>query len=385
MSSTRDHVNLQEETTQELISRVNHKYWKDRRVLIIGVTGFVGSWLSEILTSPQVGARIHGLVRRQSNPNLANIEHLLERDNMSLLRGDLHDIGSIVTAIRESEAEVVFHLAAQSFVPYSFASPMDTYVTNVIGTINVLEALRLASHDVIMHFAGSSEEYGLVLAGSEHYEEMLRKYGAILPLPRRDKAGTVISETPVKETNPLRTVGTSPYGSSKRQAEDACRTYVSCYGSKVHLTRAFNHTGPRRGNEFVSSEITRQIALGVVHGRTEMRLGNLSSIRDFNDVREIALGYLLSIEKGSPGEVYNLASGIGTSIRDLLNLARTTAEDKFRLRKMSYRMDETRLRPTDLPILVGDATKAKDELGWRPQIPLERTILEMIEFNIGRV
>jgi GDP-D-mannose dehydratase len=304
---------------------------------------------------------------------------------MSLLRGDLHDIGSIVTAIRESEAEVVFHLAAQSFVPYSFASPMDTYVTNVIGTINVLEALRLASHDVIMHFAGSSEEYGLVLAGSEHYEEMLRKYGAILPLPRRDKAGTVISETPVKETNPLRTVGTSPYGSSKRQAEDACRTYVSCYGSKVHLTRAFNHTGPRRGNEFVSSEITRQIALGVVHGRTEMRLGNLSSIRDFNDVREIALGYLLSIEKGSPGEVYNLASGIGTSIRDLLNLARTTAEDKFRLRKMSYRMDETRLRPTDLPILVGDATKAKDELGWRPQIPLERTILEMIEFNIGRV
>ena len=364
---------------------MNRKAWKDRRVLIIGITGFVGSWLSEILSSPEVGAKIYGLVRRQSNPNLVNIEHILHRNNVSLLKGDLHDIGSILTAVRDSEAEVVFHLAAQSFVPYSFASPMDTYVTNVIGTVNVLEALRLASHNVVMHFAGSSEEYGLVLAGTEHYEEMLKKYGAILPLPQRNEEGKVISETPVKETNPLRTVGTSPYGSSKRQAEDACRTYVSCYGSKVHLTRAFNHTGPRRGNEFVSSEITRQIAMGIKYGRKEVRLGNLSSVRDFNDVRDIVLGYLLSIEKGVPGEVYNLACGNGTSISGLLNLAMTTAKQKFKLSEMSYRIDDSRLRPTDLPILVGDATKAKNDLGWRPLIPLERTILEMIEYNLARI
>lgn len=385
MLSTEDRPDLQNETTQEIIDRVNREAWKDRRVLIIGVTGFVGSWLSEILSSPEIGARVYGLVRRQSNPNLVNIEHVLHRDNLSLLKGDLHDIGSILTAIRESEAEVVFHLAAQSFVPYSFASPMDTYVTNVIGTINVLEALRLASHEVVMHFAGSSEEYGLVLAGTEHYEEMLRKYGAILPPPQRDGEGKVVAETPVSETNPLRTVGTSPYGSSKRQAEDACRTYVSCYGSKVHLTRAFNHTGPRRGNEFVSSEITRQIAMGIKHGRKEVRLGNLSSIRDFNDVREIVLGYLLSIEKGVPGEVYNLACGRGTSIGDLLNLALNTAKQNFQLSEMSYRMDESRLRPTDLPILVGDATKARNDLGWQPVIPLERTILEMIEYNVARL
>ena len=136
---------------------------------------------------------------------------------------------------------------------------------------------------------------------------MLSKYNTILPSPNFDNNNKVISEVPVKETNPLRTVGTSPYGSSKRQAEDSCRIYVSCYGLDVHITRAFNHTGPRRGNEFVTSEITRQIAQGIKSDKKEISLGNLDSIRDFTDVRDTVLGYLSVIEKGKKGDVYNLS------------------------------------------------------------------------------
>ena len=255
-----DNLSLQKETTVQTIDRINKTFWKDKRVLITGITGFVGSWLTELLSSNEVGANVYGLLRRQSNPNLRNIQHLLDRDNIKLLKGDLQDLGSLVNAIKESEAEVIYHLAAQSFVPHSFASPVDTYHTNVIGTNNMLEALRLSPQNIALHYAGSSEEYGLVIRNDEHYEKMLAKYKTILPNPSFDADGKVVSEVPVKETHPLRTVGTSPYGSSKRQAEDACRTYVSCYNLDVHITRAFNHTGDRFCNELVTSYMTREFA-----------------------------------------------------------------------------------------------------------------------------
>ena len=376
---------LQNETTIQTIDRVNSSFWKDKRVLITGITGFVGSWLTEILSSESVNANIFGLLRRQSNPNLRNINHLLDRKNIKLLKGDLHDIGSIINAIKESEAEVIYHLAAQSFVPHSFASPIDTYFTNVNGTINMLEALRISPQDVSLHYAGSSEEYGLVIRNDDHYQQMLSKYNTILPSPNFDNNNKVISEVPVKETNPLRTVGTSPYGSSKRQAEDSCRIYVSCYGLDVHITRAFNHTGPRRGNEFVTSEITRQIAQGIKSDKKEISLGNLDSIRDFTDVRDTVLGYLSVIEKGKKGDVYNLASGRGITIEELLNISLSIAKDNYDVHDMNYKLDESRLRPTDLPVLVGDASKAKENLGWKTNIPLERTLLEMIQHHVNQM
>ena len=376
-------VDLQKETTYETINRVNSNYWKGKNVLITGITGFVGSWLTEILSSKSVNANIYGLLRRQSNPNLRNIQHLLDRKNIKLIKGDLQDLGSIVNAIKESESEVIYHLAAQSFVPHSFASPIDTYSTNVTGTLNMLEALRLTPRDISLHYAGSSEEYGLVIRNNEHYKSMLSKYNIILPVPDFDANNNVINETPVKETNPLRKIGTSPYGSSKRQAEDACRTYVSCYGLDVHLTRAFNHTGPRRGNEFVTSEVTRQIAQGIKENRKHVSLGNLDSIRDVTDVRDIILGYLCVIEKGTKGDVYNLASGTGITIEELLKISLNIARDNYKLENMDYKLDTTRLRPTDLPVLIGDASKAKEKLGWQPKIPLERTILEMIQHHIN--
>ena len=378
-----DHLVLQNETTANVINRVNADYWKDKNILITGITGFVGSWLTEILSSPQINANICGLLRRQSNPNLRNIQHLMDRKNIKLIKGDLQDLGSIVNAIKESDADVIYHLAAQSFVPHSFASPIDTYSTNVTGTLNMLEALRLTPRDIALHYAGSSEEYGLVLQNNEHYKTMLEKYKIILPSPNLDSNNNVINEAPINETNPLRTVGTSPYGSSKRQAEDACRIYVSCYGLDVHITRAFNHTGPRRGNEFVTSEITRQIAQGIKENRKNVTLGNLDSIRDFTDVRDTVMGYLAVIEKGTKGDVYNLASGHGISIAELLEISLTIARGHYKVDDMKYLLDETRLRPTDLPVLIGDASKAKEKLGWNNHIPLNRTILEMIQYHLS--
>ena len=378
-----EQLTLQNETTIDAINRVNANYWKDKNVLITGITGFVGSWLTEILSSSTVDANICGLLRRQSNPNLRNIQHLLDRKNIKLIKGDLQDMGSIVNAIRESEADVIYHLAAQSFVPHSFASPIDTYSTNVTGTLNVLEALRLTPRDVALHYAGSSEEYGLVIQNTDHYKAMLSKYNIILPVPDFDDNDDVINEAPVKETNPLRTVGTSPYGSSKRHAEDACRTYVSCYGLDVHITRAFNHTGPRRGNEFVTSEITRQIAQGIKENHKNITLGNLDSIRDYTDVRDIGLGYLAGIEKGTKGDVYNLASGKGITIAELLEISLNIAREYYKIEDMSYQLDKSRLRPTDLPVLIGDASKAREKLNWDNYIPLNRTILEMIQYHLS--
>lgn len=355
--------------------------------MITGITGFVGSWLAESLVSDKHGANVFGLVRRQANPSTDNINHILDSDKVKLLRGDIHDTGSLVQVLKETKADVVFHLAAQSFVPHSFSSPVDTFQTNVMGTTNLLEAVKIVGkNDIKVHFAGSSEEYGLVIVDEDHYDRMLKRYKVILPPPELDEHGKIISEIPIKETNPLRTVGTSPYGCSKRMAENVCRTYASCYDMNVYVTRAFNHTGPRRGKEFVSSMITRQVAEGIKKGKKEVVLGNLESIRDFSDVRDIVNAYLSVVEKGVPGDVYNLCSGKGLSIKQLMELAISIGKNKFGLsHDMKYVLSEDRLRVTDLPILIGDNSKAKKEFGWEPKIPIEKTVEDMIGFYLGKV
>lgn len=363
----------------------NRAFWNGKNILITGITGFVGSWLAETLAN-ECNANVSGLIRRQANPNNANIQSLLNDNKINLIRGDLHDLGSLINALSESKAEIVFHLASQSFVPHSFASPYETYLTNVMGTLNVLNAIKSVDTNIKMHFAGSSEEFGLVISNDEHYRKMLQKYKVIFPSPKFDGNGKAISEIPINENNPLRTVGTSPYGSSKRVGEDLCRTYNSCYNMNVITTRAFNHTGPRRGSEFVTSEITRQVAQGIKYGRKEIVLGNLESVRDFSDVRDIIKGYMLLMEKGIPGNVYILCSGVGRTIKEVMELAVEVGKEKFNLKHdMKYKLDSARLRPTDLPILIGDASNTKKIIGWKPEIPFKKTIEDMIQFYLNRI
>ena len=316
--------------------------WKDRRVFITGVSGFAGSHLAERLIS--VDAKVYGLVRRHSVPEYRNISHIINK--MKLVEGNLTDIDSILTAFKEIEPEVIFHLGAQSFIVTSFRCPIETYETNMIGTANILEAVRKMDNSIkSVQIACSSEEYGLVYP----------------------------NEVPIRETNPLRPQ--SPYAVSKVAGELMGQVHHKAYGTPVKITRTFNHTGPRRGLQFVTSIVCRQIAKALIRGTKEVTIGNPHPIRDFTDVRDICQGYLLAADKAKDAEPYNLGHGMGISIGGLIKLAANVANVK-----VETKIDKTRFRPAEVEVLICDYSKAKKEFGYRPRIPLTKALLDTIEY-----
>jgi len=325
------------------LAEPSESFWTDRSVFITGISGFMGSHLSEKLVS--MGAKVYGLLRRHAVPNYPNITHM--QGKVKLIEGNLVDLPSIISALKESEASVLFHLAAQSYVPLSFQAPYDTYKTNIMGTANVLEALRHYEGIEKMQFAGSSEEYGLA------YE----------------------NELPIKETNPLRPL--SPYAASKVAGDYMCYTHFKCYKIPVVRTRAFNHTGPRRGLHFVTSIVARQVARGIKFKEKKLVMGNPEPRRDFSDVRDIMKGYMLAIEKGKSGEVYNLGSGKSMSIGELVKTAIKIGGLEG---KMTVEIDKSRYRPAEVMVLQCDNSKAKKELGWEPTIPFEKTMKDLIDY-----
>jgi GDP-4-dehydro-6-deoxy-D-mannose reductase len=242
--------------------------------------------------------------------------------------------------------ERIFHLAAQSFVGSSFLAPQETLTTNIIGQLNILESIRSLKINPRTMIAGSSEEYGLV------YE----------------------NELPIKETNPLRPL--SPYAVSKVSQDFLGYQYFKSYGLHVVRTRAFNHTGRRRGEPFVSSNFAKQIAL-IEKGKQEpvIHVGNLEAIRDFNDVRDIVKAYWLSLEKCEAGEVYNICTGKGYKIKEVLDILLSLSKVKVTLKE-----DPARLRPSDVPVLIGDSTKFRKVTGWKPEIPFEKTLKDLLNF-----
>lgn len=347
--------------------------WKDKNVLILGITGFVGSWLAETLISPEYGAKVFGMVRRQSVPSRKNIGHIM--DKIKLVSGDLNDMSSISDILKKNQIDVIFHLAAQSYVTRSFESPTDTYYTNIIGTANILEAVRHYDKLEKMHFAGSSEEYGLVIKDDAHYQELLKGGVVVSPQPRLDAKGKVISELPINETNYLRPL--SPYAVSKVAGDYMCVCHHKAYGIPVVRTRAFNHEGPRRGEEFVTSVIAKQVAEGKKYGNKTLTIGNPDPVRDYSDVRDIIIGYLLAVEKGRNGEVYNLCSGKGWRIGDVVDMAIKLGGLEG---KMKVEIDKTRFRKAEVDLLLGDYSKAKKEIGWTPKIKFEQTIADQIKY-----
>ncbi|MDY6894554.1 MAG: GDP-mannose 4,6-dehydratase [Thermotogota bacterium] len=337
---TNNFKNYEEEMTKNL---ANPKFWGDKRVLVTGISGFVGSYLVEKLI--EYNCDIAGLVRRHSVPEYKNITHILK--NVKLVEGNLTDINSLFTLIKQFEPEVIFHLGAQSFVPTSFRCPIETYETNIMGTANLLEAARATDADIhTIHVAGSSEEYGKVYP----------------------------DEVPITEKNPLRPQ--SPYALSKVAVDMMCRSHFECYGVPVVTTRAFNHTGARRGLQFVTSVITRQIAKILANKVDKVIIGNPDPIRDFTDVRDMVQGYLLSVEKGKKGEVYNLGHGFGISIKDLVKLALKVSN----LNNVEIEIDKSRFRPAEVDVLICDYSKSKDELGYKPRIPLTKAVIGNIEY-----
>jgi GDPmannose 4,6-dehydratase len=228
---------------------------------------------------------------------------------MSRIRGDLEDIASLDNAMKIAAPEVVFHLAAQSYVPRSFSDPLETARINCIGTNNLLESVRKGECDPVVIFAGSSEEYGLVFSSMQQYELLKNQYGVIFPEPS-------IPEVPIHETNPLRPM--SPYAVSKVFGDHLTRNYYHTYGVKTVVSRAFNHEGAGRGLMFVTAVITQQVARLLTGELKSLLIGNVNAFRDWSHVDDIIRGYCILAERGSYGDVYNLGTMRTTSVLSYL-------------------------------------------------------------------
>lgn len=286
--------------------------WNGKNVLITGISGFVGSYLAEELL--RRGAGVYGIVKKRADGSIPqNIKNKKIESEVSLIEGDLKEISSIAFALDKSEPDVVFHLAAQSFIPRSFTHPLETVETNCSGTVNLLEAIRIKDLDPKIVFAGSSEEYGLVISSKEQYEMIKEKYGMIFPEAER------IPELPINENNPLRPM--SPYAVSKVYADYLMRCYYHSYGMKTIVSRGFNTEGAGRGIMFVTSTITSQV-MKLKFGDTDrIRIGNVNAFRDWSHINDIIKGYCLLAEKGQYGAVYNQGSQRTNSVLSYILLS----------------------------------------------------------------
>lgn len=317
-----------------------------KRALITGINGFAGSHLADLLL--QLGWKVHGTVRSfRSDLNNLDDARALHPNKMVLHACDILDQKAVDEAISAAKPTHIFHLAAQSYVPASWQAPGATLDVNVKGTLHLLEAMRRLAPNAKMQVAGTSEEYGVVTP----------------------------SECPITEDQPLRPM--SPYGVSKVAADVLTRQYVASYGLRCVVTRAFNHSGARRGKVFAESDWARQIAQAEANGdaRVVVRHGNLSAIRDMTDVRDIVRGYIAACDRGTSGMVYNLCSGRSQSptMRDILQRLANRSVIGVVLEK-----DEARMRPSDVPRLIGDNARAKRDLKWSPQIPLASALESLL-------
>lgn len=315
------------------------------KALVTGITGFAGSHLAELLLAKKI--EVHGLGRWRSRTE--NIDHIQKK--IHLIEGDLLDAHFLQDVMMNVRPDLVFHLAAQSFVPASWTSPAVTLEINVVGSCNLFEAVRAAQTTPAIQIACSSEEYGHVNP----------------------------TEVPIKETNPLRPL--SPYGVSKLAMDYLGYQYHKSYGMKIVRTRGFNHTGPRRGDVFAESTFAKQIA-EIEAGRKEpvLYVGNLEAERDYTDVRDMVNGYYLAATKGEPGEVYNICSGKAVKIRWVLETLLSFSKVKVKVEQ-----DPARMRPSDVPILLGDWSKFKKQTGWKPTIKLEKTLKDLLDYWRERV
>jgi GDP-4-dehydro-6-deoxy-D-mannose reductase len=311
------------------------------RVLITGITGPVGSFLADhLLTIPDL--QIHALKRWRSDPR--PIAHLQGR--IVIHEGDIEDAFALDNIVAAAAPDRIFHLAAQSYPSASWDAPIHTMRTNVEGTLNLLEAVRRHVPRARIHIAGTSAQYGTV---------------------RPD-------EVPIPETRPMRPG--SPYGVSKVAAELSGLQYHDSFGLYVLVTRSFNHVGPRQGDRCSIQTFCRQMAaieLGLQP--PVLSVGNLEPRRDFSHTRDVARALWLLIERGVPGEVYNLCSGTATRIGDIVQMVvergRVPAE---------VRLDPARLRPSDEPILLGDNSKLRAATGWAPTIGVEQIVDELLDY-----
>ena len=303
----------------------------------------VGSHLVDHVLANYADVEVHGLMRWRSP--IDNIRHAIDRISVHL--ADLNDLGSLIRLLETVQPDRIFHLAAQSYVTTSFTAPVDTLRTNVIGTSNLLEAVRLSGVEARIHICSSSEVYGQVIE----------------------------ADLPIRETMPFRPA--SPYAVSKVGEDMIAYQYGLSFGLHVLRTRMFTHTGPRRGAVFAESAFARQIARIEVGLQSEpVRVGNLDSVRTYADVRDAVRAYWLLLEKCPPGEVYNIGGTRTVTIGDILEILKSMA-----LVPVEHLVDPDLLRPSDVTLQVPDISRFQKATGWTPEIELEQTLGDLLNYH----
>jgi GDP-4-dehydro-6-deoxy-D-mannose reductase len=313
------------------------------KLLVTGIAGFVAGHLFDYLRAEQPRVRVVGL---DSRPGRRVRDMQVEA-----IGADVEDPVAVREAIGSVRPDAIIHLAAQSSPQRSWDDPAGTLRTNVLGLLSLLEGARFHGLAPRVLVVGSAEEYGQVEPG----------------------------ELPLREDAPLRPL--TPYAASKVAQGYLGLQYALSAGIPVVRTRTFHHTGPRRGESFAESSFARQLA-EIERGRRAavIEVGNLDAVRDFCDVRDVVRAYWGLVERGRPGAVYNVCSGTGVRMRDLLDtLIRVSGL------RVDVRVDASRLRPSDVPELVGDPARIRADLGWSPRIPLERSLADLLDYWRERV
>ena len=318
-----------------------------KKALITGITGQDGSYLSELLLENSY--EVHGIVRRVAiehpQARMWRIRHLLDR--LHLHSASMESYASIFDIISTVKPDECYHLAAQSFVSYSFEDEFSTINTNLNGTHYVLSAIKRQAPDCRFYFAASSEMFGNV------------------------------EETPQNEKTPFRP--RSPYGISKMAGFELTRNYREAYGLFALSGILFNHESPRRGGEFVTRKITSSAARIKLGMDQEIRLGNLDAKRDWGHSRDYVRAMWLMLQQDEP-EDYVIATGESHTVRDFLETA-------FNIVELDYHdfvvIDDSLYRPSEVNVLKGDASKARKKLGWQPSMSFHELIREMVESDLA--
>jgi GDPmannose 4,6-dehydratase len=312
--------------------------------IITGITGQDGSYLSDILL--EKGYKVVGLSRRRSGGGDGRIKHLQENPNFVLEFGDVTDSGSLHRVIEKYGPNEFYNLAAQSFVGLSWSEPVHTANATAIGVLNCLEAIRNVKKDTKFYQASSSEMFGKVV------------------------------ETPQSETTPFHP--RSPYGVAKVFGYWITRNYRESYGMFATNGILFNHESPRRGTEFVTKKITKAAAQIYISTGGKLSLGNLDSVRDWGHARDYMEAAYLMLQQKEPDD-FVISTGVGHTIKDLLD----TAFGYLNLDWRKYVVQDPQfMRPAEVDLLLGDSTKAREKLGWKPKYNFKSLIEEMVDKDL---
>jgi len=317
----------------------------EKIALITGITGQDGSYLAELLLDK--GYQVFGMVRRGSIDRYDRLEGIL--DKIHLISGDLLDQSSLIRVISEVKPREVYNLAAQSFVPTSWQQPILTGEFTGLGVTKILEAIRLVDKNIRFYQASSSEMYGRVL------------------------------ETPQTETTPF--YPRSPYGVAKVYGHYITVNYRESYDMYSVSGILFNHESPRRGLEFVTRKVTDGVARIKLGLADNLRLGNLDAKRDWGFAGDYVEAMWLMLQQDTPDD-YVIATGKTYEVRDLVKVAFASVDLPW---ERYVKIDSQLLRPAEVDLLVGDASKAKHKLGWEPKVSFELMIQRMVEADIERL